>query len=428
AVGHIELALCDRGTVCGCEVLLPTSAAIDFGSPAVGGVSRRTLRIRNLELANRLTISALRISQGESEFGVTGVQHRASEASNAEVESVPLGSEIVLQGEEVADVLLAFQPTVAGPLSGTLVVSSNSSTSPSFSVQLTGGGGSATTCIPSGDCGDGSTIDFGTFTDDQVGPDLADPMGRPLALGASVITVTNTGATEAFVGVTLTHDGIPEGPGELPGERGVFFLEQLGCSVVGAGESLAVSVEYRPSTAGEHVGEVVVTGAGAPVHIPLLGRVIGAHICFRTEDDRPQDSTLQFGDPPAYTTAANVSETRRAWVGNCGFQEDLVVTDMRVGAANSAFTSSAMPWTQTAPIPPGSEVEVPVMFSPSTAPGSFEQGTYLFDNNDRFVPAALLNLSARVGEPEQCILVATPSPVDFGWVAADEESQGCDPA
>src|SRR5207247_1328041 len=163
----------------------------------------------------------LQIGAGASLFGVTGVERRNNEAADAAVESVDATRPIVLSGQQVADVFLAFQPNSSGPAAGTLSVGSDSPTHPHWDVALRGGGGP----------------------------------GRRR--------------------------------GGRPGERGVFFLQSLGCTVVPAGQTLTAAVEYRPFAAGEHVGEIVVGGAGAPQHIALLGRVIGAHICFRTEDDRP---------------------------------------------------------------------------------------------------------------------------------------------
>ena len=171
-------------------------------------------------------------------------------------------------------------------------------------------------------------------------------LGRPLALGTQGISVTNTGSAEVLVTVQLTNDGIPEtSDTELPGMNGVFFLGDFGCARVGAGETLTVPGKYRPSTAGQHFGEVVVAGLGAPIYVNLTGRVVGPHICFETEDDVPDDSTLQFGVAPSYTTAQNVSETRSITMTNCGYEAELTLDSISFAASSSSeFTSVSVPW------------------------------------------------------------------------------------
>ncbi|MEE8409317.1 MAG: hypothetical protein V3T05_06915 [Myxococcota bacterium] len=372
AFGEIELALCDRGEACGCAVLEPATAwsnNIDFGSPATGGVARRILRLRNINQPRRLTVTQLEITDGADVFSITGLQKSSAEIDPETVESHTMDDgALVLRDEEVADLSISFRPGAAGEFAGTLLVVSDSPTRPRWEITLTGGGGSSATCVPAGDCGDGSVLDFGTFSDTQVGPDLDDPLGRPLALGTESITVQNEGNAEAFVTIELTDDGIPEVSGDdLPGMHGHFYLGALACTVVGPGETLDIPIEYRPLRAGEHIGEVTIAGVGAPVHIQLIGRVVGASICFRTEDDLPDDTTLMFGDAPTFTTPSNVSppEERRIWVHNCGLQVDLTITDVSpIATSSPEFSTTALPWTMTGPLAPGAEYELPVVLTP----------------------------------------------------------------
>ncbi|MCK5688087.1 choice-of-anchor D domain-containing protein, partial [Myxococcota bacterium] len=241
-----------------------------------------------------------------------------------------------------------------------------------------------------------------------------------------IIKVTNNGLGQVPLIVELSNDGIPEvRPGDLPGMRGVFFLGEYGCAVVGPGETVEIPVEYRPSTAGEHHGEVTLMGLGTAVKIPLLGKVIGAHICFRTEDDVPDDSLLAFGDAPDYDVPSNDMETRRIFVGNCGYEENLDITLVEM-TAQSSTDFSGPTWTTQSALVPGDEVELPVTFTPTGSGGMVKVGRYMFTSNDRLRGTAAVDLSALIGAPEQCVLVGSPATVEFGWVAADEEGMGCD--
>lgn len=423
AVGEAALVSCDRGAACGC-VELDVDSIIDFESPPPGGVSRRTLRIRNANVGRTLTVSRVEVSGDTSVFGVVGVQKRSSEDAAAEVTAHDLASgPLVLTDTEIAEVILAFKPTTSAEHTAQLTVISNSGKRPTWTLGLRGGAGASTTCEPSGGCGEGSVLDFGTFADADVGPGFAQTQH---------LTVTNGGSSEIFVRVELTDDGVPETlPGELVGEFGVFFLGELGCSVLAPGAQLQIPIQYRPFNAGEHEGEVVVQAVGEPVHVKLRGRVTGAHICFRTEDDAPSDSLLQFGEAPAYATPRNLTEVRRVWVGNCGYQADLVVSGVQAAAGSSGdFTTSALPWSATAPLAPGAEIEVAVTYTPDAvgADGTYALARWAFASNDRLSPTALLDLHARIGAAQRCVLVPSESPIDFGWVATDDaEQSGCLP-
>ncbi len=432
-LGEIELSLCDRGESCGCLVLSDDNQMIDFGTVAEGMNARRILRIENANQPQKLIVNRIAVEDASGVFRLGTVSKFSGfpdQTDEVEITTHDFANgDLVLSGTEYAEVYLDFTALNTSEFSGTVTVTSNSRTRSRWSINLRAGAGSSSICLPNDECGSGSILDFGTFNDSEVGPDLADALGRPLALGTETISVTNTGSGEVLVAVELTNDGIPETiPGELVGSNGVFFLSDAGCLVVGPGQTLDIPIEYRPSTAGEHHGEVVVAGLGAPVTIPLTGKVIGPHICFRTEDDHPLDSQLQFGNAPSYTTAQNVTETRKLWASNCGYDSDLVISSVSPAPQSSdEFTSPSLPWSsQTLAV--GEEVEIPVTYAPhiTSALGSNSTGRYLFESNDTFRPTSAVDLIARIGQPEQCILVPSPSPVDFGWVAQDEAGVGDD--
>ncbi|MBJ80907.1 MAG: hypothetical protein CMH60_06270, partial [Myxococcales bacterium] len=401
------------------------NANIDFSGPEVGNSAFRSLTILNDNQPRRLTIKTMEIAEEASLFSIVGITKFESEDADAASSSHAMSDgPLVLEDSQWALVQLKFEPTDTSVATTTLTVKSDSATKPNWEIALSCGSGSSTVCVPAGDCGDGSLIDFGEFQDSEVGPDFEDSLGRPKALGTENITVTNSGQSELFISVELTNDGIPETqPGELVGANGVFFLGEMGCLVIPAETSLEIPVEYRPSTAGEHVGEVTLGGFGDAVHIPLNGKVVGPHICFRTEDDQPDDSLLRFGEAPGYSVAANLTETRKIFVRNCGYNADLTISDVQVNSGSSpAFSSTSLPWTSVTLTTSDAEIEMPVDYAPTGTTGSANVGRYLFSSNDTFRPTAAVDLSAIVGTAQQCVLIANPDPADFGWVATDELS------
>lgn len=431
AVGSIELALCDQGEACGCQELDPQASAISFGTPAQGSTTRRVLRLENSGMPMPLQIRSIRLTDVSDVFNLVLLQRFSSSEANATSESVTLqDGGFLLEGGQFAELSIEYEPGNETGHTATLTIESDSATQGNWQIDLAGGTGTSDVCVASGDCGDGTLLDFGTFNDTEVGPDLTDPLGRPLALGEQSISITNTGTAEVLLTVQLVNDGIVETSAtELPGMHGVFFLGNLSCALIGPGETLDVPVEYRPSTAGLHHGEVVVAGLGAPVYVNLVGRVVGPHICFETEDDVPGDTILQFGDAPNFSTPQNVSETRTITMTNCGYEASLELNEISFNMSSSSeFESDDTPWTGAASLAVGESASMQVTFSPNSqnAIGSSSVGRLIFETNDTLRPTSAIDLRAQIAPPEQCILVASPSPVDFGWVAEDEAGVGED--
>ncbi|MEC9464617.1 MAG: choice-of-anchor D domain-containing protein, partial [Myxococcota bacterium] len=431
AVGQIDLQLCDRGDACGCNELAGEDATIDFGTPTDGSTTRRILRIENFNRPMPVTLRSLSLDDPSGLFTLVSLKRYASYDDDAAVESLDVtGEGYILQDEQYLELAIDFGSGQASEVNATLTISSSSKSYAAWPIALRGGAGSSQTCLASGDCGDGSLLDFGIFDESEVGADLSDPSGRPLALGLEPIAITNTGTSEVLVNIELIDDGIPEASADEPtGRAGYFFLGEVGCAVVAPGETLEVPVEYRPSTAGEHYGQVVVAGLGAPVYINLLGKVVGPHICFETEDDSPADSVLTFGQAPSYVTGQNTEETRRIFATNCGYDADLIIDSIDFQASSPAdYTSTELPQSGPITLAVGERMEVPVTFSPDlqSAIGSMPSGAVDFVSNDNRYPTAQVTLGGIIGQPERCILAPSESPVDFGWVATDEAGVGDD--
>ncbi|MEM6730939.1 MAG: hypothetical protein AAF658_05250, partial [Myxococcota bacterium] len=274
SLGSLELELCDRGDACGCGTVEPRGTTIDFGSPDPGDQTRRILTLRNDNPGNILEVRSVVLEGATNVFGLIGVQLvEGDSTSSHDFANGPM----TLTGDAYAEVILGFKPTAAGRFDGTVRVLSNSDVQADWIAELRGGAGGAQVCVPNGNCGDGSVVDFGQFPDSVV---------EAFTQEERIITVENTGESAAFVSVELLDDGIPEiRPNEQPGEIGVFALGEVPCAVVEPGETVNIPVLYRPFVAGEHRGEVRIGGIGDAVTVELLGRVVGPRICFRTEDD-----------------------------------------------------------------------------------------------------------------------------------------------
>ncbi len=271
AIGELHLELCDRGAACGCEVLGVDDGIIDFGSPGAGGVSQRTLLIKNDNQPRQLIVEQLLIDDSTGSFTIAAVRRRSGPGTDAAVSAHDMaGGPLKLEGSEEAEVVLAFSPHSDEGLSASLTVVSTSGTRPSWRLGLRGGGGSS--AISAGAisaCSGGCTLDFGTYQDEEIGPDFADPEGRPVALGSEAIVIENTGASDIFVTVELTNDGIPERPGELlprhrHGREGTGVAEEQGSLSRGCG-----AVRRRVGPGGP---EVVTHLPGGASHDPSARR------------------------------------------------------------------------------------------------------------------------------------------------------------
>ena len=418
-----RLELCDRGAACGCNELPDEGAGIDFGTPAVGEVAFRTLRIANDNAPFELRLVDLELNDATGIFSLVRLQRLSEDSMDATVETLDLSNgPWSIRNDELFELTIQVNPITDATVTEELVVVSSSDIAPRWSVALNVGSGDGQVCLPDGTCGDDSLLDFGVFAASSLG---LDETNRPSALGMEMITLTNDGTSEVSVTVELADDGIPENPGEAVGERAIFFLQEIGCAVIAPGESLEVGVEYRPSSAGEHLGSLRVGGLGPVQNIDLKGKVTGPNLCITTEDDNPDDNVLQFGQAPLYELAVNSTETRRLFLENCGFEADLEISDATFAPNTPGdFQVADIPWaTQTLAVGDVIELVVDLVPDPARVPGTTLNGRILFTTNisDRQTNA---ELRAGIGQPDRCNLVPAPSEVDFGWVAADEAGLG----
>lgn len=414
SLGELKLELCDRGEACGCGIVEPSGTVIDFGSPEPGETARRNLALRNANPGNVLEIRSVTLDDDTGAFGIIGVQLYDGDRAVASVDFA--NGPLALSGNEYAEVILGFEPAAAGRLEAAVRVLSDSNVQANWNATLRGGGGSSEVCVPDGSCEADRLVDFGTYQDSVV---------QTLAQEERLVTVRNTGESEVFVTVELVDDGIPETrPNEQPGEVGVFALGELPCTAVLPGETLEIPVLYRPFVAGEHRGAIRVGGIGDPVEVELLGRVVGARVCFETGDSVPNDATLQFGDPPTFNTPTNAPETRAITARNCGYEADLIIDAVTaLPGSSTEFSSPSLPWSSTT-LAVGESTLLEVSYGPTGAPGTPSGARWEFSSNDVARPNALIELSGRSGPAERCVLVPSENPIDFGWAALNEAGGG----
>lgn len=267
-------------------------------------------------------------------------------------------------------------------------------------------------------------LDFGEHSDADIG---LDPVANlPKILGTKSIVVTNTSDAELFLSGELTDDGIPEGPGELVGEFGVFFASPVQCELVPPGGSYVLQVDFRPAQSGTFQGRVHLNGMTGTMNVGLLGKVTGPALCIRTEDNHPNDADLVFHNIVGKGTT---SDPKRIFLSNCGYQAALTITNVTRGQAwNDGFRSSLNldPWVVPAPIPVGGEIELPFTFfaNPDPAGPLGPASAILNITTNATRPNAIARLHATVGPAPVCILAAAPTSLDFGWVASDEAGVG----
>lgn len=437
-VGRLHLELCSSSPACGCESLSETDATIDFGNPEVGESAMRTIIVINDNAPQKLVIDELLIDDPSGGFEVRQIRHWTSDASDATFASWDMANgSLTLYDQELAEVVIIYEPgpTTMGEHTATLTVRSNSSTRPRWDLTLRGGSAEGVVDLPDQTCpaepltlGEPNCVlDFGTFADVDTGPD-PEKVPLPLALGEEEIVVTNNGARVLFLTVMLTDDGIPETDDNEPvGELGVFHLKPFGCTEIQPGESMSIGVEFRPFEGGAFRGEVKLGGLERVMRVELVAKVTGPKVCITTEDDSPQDSELVFGQAPSYLIPKNAEpsdiETRHIYIENCGFEAFLEINDAIPSTTlwNDGFQSDWLPWAEPAPLGVGEQIAVPFEFvpQPEAVVNAVYEGSLAIKTNARN-DTTYARLRAKVDPEQNCLLAASPSPLEFGWVAANE--------
>jgi hypothetical protein len=207
---------------------------------------------------------------------------------------------------------------------------------------------------------------------------------------AQVVTVTNTG--DAPLNVTGATLSIPGGD--------QFTIPSNGCTVVAPGTSCALTVAFRPTSAGAKTANLVIAhNAGADSVVPLAGTAT-APIASITA-------------PPALTTftaaVGGTSGSVNVTVTNTG-TAPLQVTGATLGGTNP--TNFALTNNCTVAIAPAGSCTIAMVFRPLTTGPKSAQLTISHNAGANSVVA--LAGTTIAGPPAPRPVMVLPATVDFG--------------
>ena len=327
-----------------------STTMVNFGSVSVGSTGSSSLTISNAGTAN-LAISLLTLSGAD--FGISGITTPTT----------------IIAGQS-APVTLTFKPTLAGFVTGSLMITSNDPTSPTAVVSLTG---------------TGSSTALG-----QLNPNVTSVSFGNVSTGSSasqLITLTNTGnAAAKITSITVSGTG--------------FSLTGVSTpATVAPAQTSSFTANFTPAVVGNATGTVTVTSnaSGSPLTISLSGTGVQAGLSITP-------SSFSFG-----SVVEGQTKTQALTLTNTGIAT-LTLTQVTASGAGYSISGLITPATLTA----GQSTSVTAEFSPTTA-GSV-LGTVNIASNAPGSPTAV----ALTGTGVAGTVAMTPSPssVAFGNVTA----------
>lgn len=323
------------GTV-GLPKVALSPGSINFGVACPGSSVDRDLTVTNTGTAP-LTISDISIgggsSSGLSVLPIPGLP-----------QTLPVGGHLAFT--------VRFAPTgpLGGPISGTVVVTTDDPVNPQVSVPISGSVGQATVTVGS------SLLDFGGVpTDNRTSPHT----------GNLPVTVSNTGncaltisslAISGPAGADFTVVGAPTLPLNLA-----------------AGSAVTLTVQFNPSAAGTRNGALRITSSDPSqptVDIALTGTGLVPAI-LTSSSSLVYGPTVIASQAPGYggvTTPLTITNTG---------QSELIVDALSTTGAPFAATGPASPPSRFAP---NSHFTEPITFAPTTA-GKFVRSFTVADND-----------------------------------------------
>jgi hypothetical protein len=272
-----------------------TSAPTDFGAVAVGATAAATVTVT---AARPVTISAVSTA---APFGAT-----------------PPTLPVSLTTGQTLSVPVRFTPTVAGGATGSLSFATDSGV---VALDLHGTG------TRPGLGATPATLAFGTV-----------PTGAHKTISVSIV---NTGTSA----VTISGFTAPGAPFTATG------FPAAG-STIAAGASVAVSVTYTPTVAGDQTGALSVASSAGSVTVPITGTAVtGASHLTITPDP------VDFGSVPVGQTV-----TRTFDIANTG---NIILTLTKAAPPVGAFNTTT-PVSEGQQLSPGDVIHQTVTFTPTT--------------------------------------------------------------
>lgn len=363
ALGSIDLAASVFASSIEVE---PTGSCADFGFVQLGESSERTVRIRNTG-NETLRISGLGLDAGP--FSLQSPPQTPFE--------IPADDPLTAEAENERLLILAFTPTSLGRQSGTLWIDSSDRDAPRIEVCLSGfGGGPVLQCNQ-------ASLDFG-----------------PVAIGTPLVR------TLLCTNVGTPVEGTDEDDLRILGASSDSdeFSAAVRTPAAGypAGSSFALDATYLPLDEGRDFATLTLATSAGELAVPLAGEGLDLLPCSAAV--RPP--RLAFGSAVPGAAATLEFTVRNEGRGDC------LIRDLDLDPdSSSAFSLPDGP-IDSIFVAAGSELRVPVSFSPAAAGEAFA-GTVRMQISNPSAPALGVPLS---GSALPACLRVVPGSVDFGKV------------
>jgi hypothetical protein len=306
------------------------AATATLPQAAVGSSSSKSVSVT---AAKTVIITGATASTGANNTQTTTTSEftagQATEIKKGSSTPVPVTFPVTLNKGDKLRVQTTFTPTVAGGSSGTLSLSTNSSTDPTVDVPISAQG----------------TEDGLTSTPNTVTFPLAPDQGViPVPLGIRIpqtVNITNFGTTTQ----TITSVTLPSAPFSLSNVPAVG-------TAIPPGETVTVQVLYSPTSVATSTGSFTITGSSGTPATASLSAVSTA-----------AQSQLTAANPVVNFGNIKIGKRARAYVKvtNTGNTESLV---QQTSAVEAPFGAPLKP-SASMPFNPDSDLLLPVTFTPT---------------------------------------------------------------
>jgi hypothetical protein len=326
----------------------PQDYSLDFGKVAVGGQASAALVLSN---TGSSALSVLSVgAPGDPEF------------------DTDLASGTIVEAGTGVTFHCGFKPFSPGAKAASIQVTTDSSTTPTLTINLAGEGVPVTLQVSP------TTLDFGTVV-------IHSSLSRS-------VTLTNLSA----LSLTVTESAIAGKSASL------FGSVSTGSMMLAAHQSVAVEFTYQPQIpSAQDTARVTFTpDTGATLVLPLQGAAVETGLLITPN---PIDfNYVQVGD----TATVNLH------VRNVGNQTVELTQAVATNSAGGVFSASL---GQATSLAPSAELEIPVQFSPTQLQPY--QGEISLTSNDN-LGEQLVELQGWGGG---AAIRCTPAAIDFGVVA-----------
>jgi hypothetical protein len=330
-------------------------AAVDFGSVIVGSNVARSYTVQNGGAAP-LVISGMTIAPA-----VFSIQ------SGGGPQTIPAGGSVTMQ--------LLFAPAAAGAASGQLVITSNASNAPTFTVTLAGTGTASAPVIALS----ATTLDFGA-----------------VATGSSSVrsvTVSNTGnAPLAISGQSVAGT-----------DAALYTITHNASTPIAAGNSDYIELRFAPTSAGVKTATLTIT-SNDPNHASVTVFLSGSGTTTTQPHIALSATTIDFG-----TASVGGTVQRDLVISNTG-TATLTISGQNVSGAMFSLTQPA-----GGAIAPAGTSTARLTFAP-TAAGTYT-GAFDIASNDPAAPTVTVQLRGTCGTVTGPRIAFSSSVLDFGNVA-----------